>query len=232
MQRSFHQLEKTAWTADQLRTFLAVAAGHRLFPALWLAANTGVRRSELLGLCWSDINFTKARLSIIRGLVAVGYELHESRGKTKNSRRSIDLDPTTLTVLRGWQAFQAATCTATGAENPERIFAEADGNPIHPQTVSQAFDRIVRRLDVPIISLHELRHTHGTLLIEAGIPVKVVSERLGHASPTFTIQTYQHVLPGMQAKAASTFEALISPAVPPAARSTGSGRRNTRRKIA
>ena len=111
------------------------------------------------------------------------------------------------------------------------MFTDASGQPVHPHAVSQAFDRIVRRADIPIICLHELRHTHGTLLIEAGVPVKVVSERLGHASPTFTIETYQHVLPGMQAKAATTFEKLIAPEdVPPATRSTGQRRRNTRRK--
>ena len=73
----------------------------------------------------------------------------------------------------------------------------------------RAFERIARRADVPVIRLHDLRHTHGTLLIAAGIPVKVVTERLGHAAPVFTIDTYQHVLPGMQAHAARVFEQLI-----------------------
>lgn len=233
LQRSFHQTEKTAWTADQLRSFLRAAAGHKLFPALWLSANTGMRRSELLGLRWADLNVSKARLSINRGLVAVGYELHETPGKTRNARRTIDLDATTLEVLHGWRALQSATYQATGTDDPGTMFTDASGQPIHPHAVSQAFDRIVRRADVPIICLHELRHTHGTLLIEAGVPVKVVSERLGHASPTFTIETYQHVLPGMQAKAATTFEKLIAPEdVPPPTRSTGPSRRNTRRKAA
>ena len=91
--RSIAKVEQQAWTAEQLQAFLRAAAGHRLFPAFWLAAATGVRRSELLGLQWDDIDFKKNRLAIDRGLVAVGYELHESRGKTANARRSIDLDP-------------------------------------------------------------------------------------------------------------------------------------------
>lgn len=73
-------------------------------------------------------------------------------------------------------------------------------------SISQAFERIVARTGVAKIRLHDVRHTHGTLLIKAGVPVKVVSERLGHGNPTFTIDTYQHVLPGMQAEAARIFE--------------------------
>ena len=89
------------------------------------------------------------------------------------------------------------------------MFTDGGGQPIHPHAISQAFERIARRAGVPVIRLHELRHTHGTLLIAAGVPVKVVSERLGHATPAFTIETYQHVLPGMQADAARVFEQLL-----------------------
>lgn len=77
----------------KLQAFLRAAAGHRFFPALWVAAFTGMRRNELLGLRWDDLDVTKATLSINRGLVAVPYELHETRGKTRNARRRIDLDP-------------------------------------------------------------------------------------------------------------------------------------------
>jgi len=75
--------------------------------------------------------------------------------------------------------------------------------------ISQAFERIARRADVPVIRLHDLRHTHGTLLVKDLVPVKVVSERLGHANIAFTIETYQHVLPCMQSDAACAFEALV-----------------------
>jgi len=232
LQRSFPPVEKKAWTAEQLRTFLRAAAGHRLFPALWLSASTGMRRSELLGLRWHDLNVKHARLSINRGLVSVGYELRESRGKTAHARRTIDLDPTTIDVLQGWHAFQSAERRAVGIEDSDQMFTAASGEPVHPHATSQAFDRIVRRAGVPIISLHGLRHTHGSLLVEAGVPVKVVTERLGHAREAFTIETYQHVMPGMQAKAASTFETLMAPGVLPATGSTGPDRANTRKKTA
>jgi integrase len=96
------------------------------------------------------------------------------------------------------------------------MFTDGKGEPIHPHAVSQTFERIARRAGVPVMRLHGLRHTHGTLLISAGVPVKVVSERLGHATPGFTIDTYQHVLPGMQAQAARVFEQLVAPGARPA----------------
>ena len=210
--RAIRKVEQKAWTADQLAAFLRTAAGHRLFPALWLSANTGMRRSELLGLKWPDLDVGKKRLSINRGLVAVGYELHESRGKTDNSRRCIDLDDTTLAVLAGWRAMQSAEHTAVGIDDHGSMFTTATGEPVHPHTLSQTFDRIVRRAPVPVIRLHDLRHTHGTILIANGVHSKVVSERLGHAWFAFTVETYQHVLPGMGADAARVFEALIAPA--------------------
>jgi integrase len=212
--RAIPRVEQKAWTAPELQEFLRAAAGHRLFPALWVAAMTGVRRSELLGLQWSDLDTNRARLSINRGLVAVGYELHESRGKTDHSRRCIDLDATTLSVLAGWRALQAAQYRAVGADDPGWMFTTASGAPVHPHSISQAFERIVRRTPVPVIRLHDLRHTHGSLLIAAGIPAKVVAERLGHGWFVFTVETYQHVLPGMQAEAARVFEALMAPWVP------------------
>ena len=143
---------------------------------------TGMRRNEVLGLQRPDIDFTKNRLHLDRGLVAVGYELHQTRGKTKTARRSIDLDATTLAVLAGWQAYQAAEFAATGIDHAEQwVFTDGEGEPVHPNAVYQTFGRIVRNAGLPHMRFHDLRHTHGSLLIKEGVPVKVVSERLGHA---------------------------------------------------
>jgi integrase len=190
---------------------------------LWVAAMTGMRRSEVLGLKWDDVDFDKRRLGLNRGLVAICYDLHETRGKTRTSRRSIDLDDTTLDVLPGWRAFQRATFAAVGLGPTDGwVFTDGDGGPVHPHAVSQAFERIARNAGVPVIRLHDLRHTHGSLLIREGVPVKVVSEPLGHANIAFTIETYQHVLPGMQADAARTFHELLANGRLPDARTTGS----------
>jgi integrase len=208
--RSIPKVEPQAWNAQQLQAFLQAAAGHRLFPAFWMLAATGMRRSELLGLRWDDVDFKTSRVSVNRGLVAVGYELRESRGKTSNSRRAIDLDPTTIKVMKAWRDWQRAEQEAAGVESDGWVFTNSDGKPVHPHSISQTFERIANRAGVPRVRLHDVRHTHGTLLIKAGVPVKVVSERLGHGNPAFTIDTYQHVLPGMQAEAARTIEKLLN----------------------
>lgn len=230
-QRSLQKTEGRAWTDEQLRAFLRTAAGHRLFPILWLAAMTGMRRNEVLGLKWPDLDTAKKRIALNRGLVAVGYELHQTRGKTKTARRNIDLDDTTLTVLDGWRGFQAAEFAAVGIDNNEDwMFTDGDGNPIHPHALYQTFRRIVANANVPSLRFHDLRHTHGSLLIKDGVPVKVVSERLGHAHIAHTIQTYQHLLPGMGADAAERFERLAGPVPttdPDSEERRGNDRRNT-----
>ena len=91
----------------------------------------------------------------------------------------------------------------------ELVFPRPEGTPLHPDYFSQVFDRAASRSGLPKLSLHDLRHTHATLMLQAGIPVKVVSERLGHASPAFTMTVYQHVLPGMQAEAAAAFSNAV-----------------------
>ena len=230
--RSIAKVEQQSWTAEELQTFLRNAAGHRLFAALWVSSFTGMRRNELLGLRWDDLDAAKATLSINRGLVAIGYDVHETRGKTRNARRRIDLDPTTIGVLTAWRGWQHTEQRALGIEPSGRVFTDGHGTAIHPHAISQAFERIARRAGVRVIRLHDLRHTHGTLLIAAGVPVKVVSERLGHATPTFTIETYQHVLPGMQADAARVFEHLIVPGLLPAGTTPVEDREKRRKKPA
>jgi integrase len=128
-----------------------------------------MRRNEVLGLKWDDIDFTKRRLGLNRGLVAIGYDLHQTRGKTHTSRRSIDLDTTTLDVLAGWQAFQHASFAAVGLDPDDGwVFTDCDGQPVHPHTLSQAFERVARRAGVPVIRLHDLRVRHEAPCIRAG----------------------------------------------------------------
>ena len=196
---------RMAWDAHELTSFLAHTNAHVHHRSFWLAAHTGMRRGELLGLRWRDIDFLRSRLTIARGIVCVGTRLEESPGKTPGSARTIDLDDTTLEVLGRWRDDQQRT----HATEPTELFAKRDGQLLHPQTLSQAFERLVATTTLPRLTLHGLRHTHATLLIKAGVPLKVVSERLGHSTPAFTMATYQHVLPGMQADAARTFANLL-----------------------
>lgn len=166
-----------AWTAPQLQAFLGAARQQRLFAAFWLAATTGMRRSELLGLRWEDLDPGGARVSVHRALVSVAYELHESNGKTSSARRCLDLDPTTLDVLTRWRARLELELNRI-VHLDDYLFPAPDGGPTHPDLFSQKFNRLVAALDVPRLRLHDLRHTHATLLLKAGVPIKVVSERL------------------------------------------------------
>lgn len=209
------------WRAEELARFLDHVRGHRL-EAIWrLSAMTGMRRGEVLGLRWRDVDLDASRLSVRQALVAVAYAVIESTPKSHNAR-VIDLDSETVDRLRAHRERQQAERNEWGAayHDQDLVAAKQTGEPIHPHSFSQAFERLVAGLDVPRIRLHDLRHTHATLALGAGVPVKVVSERLGHESPAFTLKQYVHVVPGMQAEAAQRVAALVVPsAVEPGVKS-------------
>jgi integrase len=203
-----------AWDVDQLREFLDLIASHRLFAAFHLSAHTGMRRGEILGLRWGDLDAEHLRLSVQQALVSIAYEVQLSDVKTDNGRRTVDLDEGTVAVLEQWRCVRTTERDGRRPADTELVFTKPDGAWVHPDIFSQIFDRKVEKLDVPVISLHDLRHTHATIMLKAGVPVKVVSERLGHANAAFTMSVYQHVLPGMQAEAAAVFANLLSPDKP------------------
>jgi integrase len=199
------------WMPAQLRQFLEEIDDHRLAPAFFLAANTGMRRGEVLGLRWDDVDLDAARISVRHAVLNVAYELILADVKTKTSRRTIDLDAWTVAVLPAGRKAQLEERLALGRrlEDDGIVFAALEGGPTHPDLFSQIFDRHVAKSTLPRIRLHDLRHTHASILLKAGVPVKVVSERLGHSSPAFTVTVYQHVLPGMQADAAAMFSHTV-----------------------
>lgn len=196
------------WTAEQLATFLAAAEGQRLYPALHLAATTGMRRGEIASLRWGDWNQTLHTLSISRTRQVLAGRSTEYPTKTRTSRRCIDLDPHTEAKLSAWKERLETDGHPTGAA--DSVFTNNKGHALHAESISQLFERIVKRTDIPRIRFHDLRHTHASLMVANGEAIKVVSERLGHAHPAFTMATYQHVMPGMGAGAASRFADLIN----------------------
>ena len=198
-----------AWTPEELRQFLTAARSQRLYPALHLTAYTGMRRGEVVGLKWCDLDPTSKRLSIVRTLQSVAGNPVEFDVKTRTSRRCIDIDDKTMRVLKQWRRKLYRDGLSHGAD--DWMFLNASGRFLNPESITQLFGRIVKRTSaLPLIRFHDLRHTHASLLIMAGVPIKVVSERLGHSHPAFTMHTYQHLLPGMSAAAAEQFAALIA----------------------
>ena len=147
-----------------------------------------MRRGEIVGLRWGDWNTDLHRLSISRTRQALAGRSTEFATKTRTSRRCIDLDPTTETILHGWRSRQDADGNDTGTR--ASMFTNSAGDTLHPESISQLFSRLVSRSCLPRIRFHDLRHTHASLLVAEGVNIKVVAERLGHAHPSFTMHTY------------------------------------------
>jgi len=193
------------WTREELDKFLRLVASDRLFPLWRLAAWTGCRRGELAGLTWRDVDTEAATITVRRARVTVSStDVRESKPKTKKGRRKVELDEETNAALAAWRERQDAERkewerTKAGTwPTHGLVFTLQDGAALHPDYLSRAFRSHAKKAKLPTIRLHDLRHTHATLMLAAGVPVKVVSERLGHSTPAFTMAVYQHVVPGDQ----------------------------------
>jgi integrase len=206
--------ERSVWSAEELRSFLAVAVDDRL-TAMWLlAATTGMRRSELLGLPWRavDLEAHPGRLWVVQVVVVVGQRpVIVAETKTHASIRQLALDPVTMAALKAHRARQLADRLAWGPAwmDTGLVFTDEDGSILHPKQITKRFARLAKRAGVPPITLHDVRHSYATAALAAGEPVKVISERLGHSSTTITANLYQHVLPSMDERTANAVAQLI-----------------------
>lgn len=206
--------QDNAWGSQQLRAFLAAVEDDPLAPLFELAARTGMRRGELVGLRWKDVDLDVKKQIQVRQTLVIGAtysELH-FRGTKSGKQRTIGLDPSAIATLRKRKKQQTEERMLFGSawEDTGLVFTQPAGGPLHPQSVSQSFERAVKRSGIPPITFHGLRHTHATILLgELQVPVHVVSKRLGHASVAFTMDIYSHVLPHYQQDAADAFGALM-----------------------
>ncbi len=203
--------ELSTWTAEEMRQFLAAVADDRLMPAFRLLASTGMRRGEVLGLRWSDVDLARSRLRVNRSFTAVDEALVWASPKTTRSRRTLSLDPETVGVLRAHRARQTEEKLEAGPAWIEDglVFCNELGGPLQPDRFTRAFTAAARRSGMRPIRLHDLRHTWATLALQAGIHPKVVSERLGHATTGITLDIYSHVQPELDAHAATTVAQLF-----------------------
>lgn len=204
--------EMSFWVPEELRSFLAFVEGDELF-ALWrLLAMSGMRRGEICGLLWRDLDLEGSRATVRRQIITIRRRpLAQEVPKSDHGRRVVDLDPETISVLRSHRARQAERRLAIGPgyRDQDHVFADLEGDPLHPDRISEAFDRRVARSGLPRIRLHDLRHSHCAHLIAAAVNPKAVSKRLGHASVSFTLDRYGHLLPEDDAKAARAVAALV-----------------------
>lgn len=202
--------EIRAWNPAQLGRFLDAVHGDRLEAAWRLAAMTGMRRGEVLGVRWQDLDVDTARLSVRQSVVSVSYEITISTPKSHQAR-VIDIDEVTCDLLAAHRAAQQIERAAVGRDYDDRdlVFCRDDGTYLHPDWFSTEFKRLLTTTPLPRIRLHDLRHTHATIALRAGVPVKVIAERLGHEDPAFTMKQYAHVIPGMQADAARLIASTV-----------------------
>jgi integrase len=199
------------WTEDQARTFLAFTSEDRLSVAWSLLLGRGLRRGELCGLRWSSVDLEAGALRIDATLIVADGHTTESRPKTDAGRRRIPLDARLVALLRSHRARQAAEKLAAGdaCKDGGYIIADELGRPYYPGTISVAFKAQAKAAGLPVIRLHDTRHTAASLMLADGVPTKVVTEILGHASPVITLSTYAHVLPGMAEQAGAALSARL-----------------------
>ncbi len=176
------------WSGVQLDTFLDSVKKDRLY-ALWmLDITTGMQRGELCGLRWSDLDLEAGRVTVSQARVSVGYEVVTTTPKSTSSARSFALDPDTVSALKSWSVQQGAERLAWGPGwmDTGLVFGKRDGTPYHPQRVTQAFARKAKAAGLPAIGPHDVRHSYATAGLEAGVPLKVMSDRRGHSSISIT----------------------------------------------
>lgn len=209
-----------AWTREQLDAFLVATQGHHHWPAWRLAAATGMRRGEILGLRWGEVDLDAPSVRVVRSVVSVGGRAVVTTPKSAKGVRTISVGPAVATMLRQHRAtlrdLSIGLASDGGLVFPRLVPAPGGrrrpdlepGQPQTPAAFSSAFDRAVAsaRPAVPRISFHGLRHTNASLLLEAGEQVHVVSQRLGHAGPAITLQVYAHVLQGQDERAAAVLD--------------------------
>ena len=203
--------QMTAWSAEDARRFLSATADDPMAPAFALLLTRGLRRGEAAGLRWEAVDLDGGTAQIVRTRVVVDGRAIDSTPKTAAGRRSIPLDATLLRLLRAHRSRQGAEKLAAGIayEDSGWIFCDALGRAYHPDHFSARFEALRAQHGLPAIRLHDLRHTAASIMLASGVPVKVVSELMGHASPTITLSIYAHVLPGMAEEAGAALSASL-----------------------
>ncbi len=191
---------------------LAAARGTRFECPAAIAISTGMRRGEILGLRWSDLDADLSLAHVRRSLQPTRRGLIFEQPKTKRSRRAVMLPAFLRPYLIAQREDQQRRRMELGVAwcEGDQVIDRGDGAPLHPDTLSSRWGVFLARAGLPHVRFHDLRHAHATLMLQQGVHPKVVSERLGHASVGITLDTYSHVLPAMQEQAIQAFDELFA----------------------
>ena len=199
---------------SQVSQMLTTARGHRWESLYHLAVTTGMRQMEILGLKWTDLDWIRKTIRVERQLIRPkGDKVKFSHPKTKHGKRGVALGPRTIDILRAHYENQHAEIQKAGEKWRETglIFTTSTGSAIHPRNLLRNYKALLRDSGLPQIRFHDLRHTAASLMLNNGIPVIIVSRRLGHARPSITLDIYGHIIPSMQSKAAELMDELVTP---------------------
>ncbi len=209
-----HRPEWNILNEDDIRTLLEAAKKTPYYALFYVAIFTGMRRSELLALRWSDVDLLLSQIYVTRTLHHLRDGSIAFRApKTAKGRRMISLSPSVSSVLRKYKEGQKLDRAMLGIslKEDDLVYSDLKGKPLLPNTVTHAWIKLVRRTGLKGIRLHDARHSHASLMLKAGTHPKIVQERLGHSSVTITLDTYSHVTPGLQEAAAARFDELVAP---------------------
>ncbi len=203
--------EMKTMAAENIPIFLEAARETPYYLLFYTAIYTGLRLGELLGLRWCDVDLDKPILSVVQTLYKRGGRCEAVPTKTPGSRRRIPLTPSLVLLLHQYGIEQQAQGILVdwAISDSDFVFCHQGGMPFDPGVVSHTFAKVLKNAGLPHIRFHDLRHTHATLLLKADVHPKIVSERLGHASINITLDTYSHILPGMQEAAAKLLDEII-----------------------
>ena len=205
----FNRKEMQAFDQDGLNEFLETIRETEYYPLFYTLLFTGLRRSEALALRWRDVDLVLGYISVNRTLHQLNDKSFVFRQpKTEKSRRTVSLPPSLSIVLRQHQESQQKQrgLLAIAVSDDDLIFAPLDGSPLLPHSITNAWRRLVKQAGFQGVRLHDARLTHATLMLKQGVNAKIISERLGHSSVVITLDTYSHVLPGLQEAAARGFD--------------------------
>ncbi len=188
------------WNAEQLMTFLEAVTDHQYYPIYVVAAYTGMRQGEILGIEKKDIDLEKGVIHVrqqVQWVRGVGFVTMDV--KTEKSKRPVVLPETALEIIREH---------LKGVESGF-IFTASTGNPVYSNSLYRHFKRTGKKLGLPVVNFHSLRHTHATLLLKAGVHPKLVQERLGHSNISTTLDIYSHTVPSLGKEAAEKFDKVL-----------------------
>ena len=181
---------------------------------------SGMRRGELCGLTWNDIDFSTGIIDINKSsLYLSGQGIFDDSTKNKSSIRSIKLPRAVLSVLQEWKKEQTLICFKSGTAwlgkrgSECKVFTQDNGKPIHPSTITKTFNKFVEKHDLPKISIHSLRHTNASLMIASGVDIRTVSKRLGHAQTSTTTNIYTHAIRTADELAAEAIDDILTPKI-------------------